>query len=76
MAKIIRNFPVGEAPQALQDFKNLAAAMGPLRKGSEARHVVRLLAGGHYPNVREFLQFLDESVNMAFSSEEVDSTNF
>jgi hypothetical protein len=60
VAKIIRKFPAEEAQQALQDFKNLAATLGPLRKGVDARHVIRLLAASHYPNVRAFLRFLDE----------------
>jgi hypothetical protein len=59
VAKIIRNFSVGEAQAKLQDFKNLAAIIGPLRKGMDARHITRLLAAAHYPRVHLLLQFLD-----------------
>ena len=46
--------------QALQDFKNLAVALGPLSKGADPRYVARLLANAHYADARELLQFVDE----------------
>lgn len=48
-------------PMSLQDFKNLPAALGPLRMGADPRYVIRLLANAHHSNVRETLRFLDES---------------
>lgn len=61
MTKIIRTSPAGEPQQALQDFENLAATLGPLRKGTDTRHVLRLLAAAHDPGARDLLRFLDES---------------
>jgi hypothetical protein len=61
VSKIIRTSSTGDARQALGDFKNLAAIIGPSPKGTDARHIIRLLAATHHPEVPGTLRFLDDS---------------
>jgi hypothetical protein len=60
VTEITRNLPTAAAQRALQDFENLAAAIGPVRPGADARYLIRLLSNAHLPNVGATLRFLDK----------------
>ncbi len=50
--------------QALQEFKNLAVALGPPPKGADPRYVSKLLANALYAEALDTLRFLDECAGL------------